>query len=71
MSRPRAREPRPTYHAPPPVLVDSNVLIDVLEEDAHWFGWSSTQLAATVDEARAVINPIIYAEIAADFGTIE
>ena len=71
MSRPRAREPRATYLAPPPLLVDSNVLIDVLVEDPHWFKWSSAQLAAVVDEAHAVINPIIYAEIAADFATLE
>ena len=71
MARPRAREPRPTYHTPAPVLADSNVLIDVLEEDAHWFKWSSAQLAALVDEARVVINPIIYAEVASNFATIE
>ncbi len=71
MSRPRAREPRATYLAPRSVLVDSNVLIDVLVEDPRWFEWSSAQLAAVVDEAHAVINPIIYAEIAADFATLE
>ena len=71
MPRRTAREPHAAYLAAPSVLVDSNVLIDVLEQDRHWFDWSAAQLAATVDNARAVINPIIYAEIATDFATLE
>jgi len=71
MPRSRAREPRATYLAVPSLLVDSNVLIDVLEEDPRWFKWSATQLASAVDEGSAVINPIVYAEVAADFATLE
>ncbi len=32
-----------------PTLVDSNVLLDILTEDAEWFGWSSRALAVEAD----------------------
>lgn len=45
------------------VLVDSNVLLDVLTEDARWYSWSAEALARTADEASLGINPIIYGEV--------
>lgn len=53
------------------VLVDSNVLLDVLEEDAQWYEWSSTQLQKTADSCSLSINPIIYAEVSIGFQRIE
>ena len=53
------------------VLVDSNVLLDVLEDDPVWFPWSSQHLAACAEEANLVINPIIYAEVSIGFQRIE
>ncbi len=53
------------------MLVDSNVLIDLLENDPNWVDWSETQLIPLVETGLAVINPIIYAEVAANFATIE
>ena len=53
------------------VLVDSNVLLDVLTEDPHWFGWSSGALAEVADAFRLVINPVIYAEVSVRFSRIE
>ena len=53
------------------VLVDSNVLLDVLEEDAHWYEWSSTQLQKAADRCSLIINPIIYAEVSVGFQRIE
>jgi len=50
-------------------LVDSNVLIDVLSEDEHWFEWSSQALAAAADRAPLAINPVIYAEVAVGYAT--
>jgi hypothetical protein len=41
------------------VLVDSNVILDVLTNDAAWFAWSSVKLAFEVDKNTLVINPII------------
>ena len=53
------------------VLVDSNVLLDVLEEDANWFDWSSTKLAECAEKNTLCINPVIYAEISIGFSRIE
>lgn len=54
-----------------PILVDSNVLLDVLGGDSRWAPWSSTALAALADESILVINPLIYAEISIRFESIE
>jgi predicted nucleic acid-binding protein len=56
---------------PSAVLVDSNVLLDVLTEDPHWFSWSAEALARCADESAVAINPIIYAEISISFARIE
>ncbi len=44
-------------------LVDSNVLIDVLSQDANWAAWSSETLARFASEGPLVINGVIYAEV--------
>ena len=53
------------------ILVDSNVLLDTLTEDADWFRWSSKALAEAAENATLVINPIIYAEVSIRFERIE
>ena len=53
------------------ILVDSNVLLDILEEDARWFNWSAQQLARCAESAELVINPVIYAEVSIGFDAIE
>jgi predicted nucleic acid-binding protein len=53
------------------VLIDSNVLLDVLTEDARWLGWSSTALASVSTTASLVINPIVFAEVSVAFARIE
>ena len=53
------------------VLIDSNVLLDVLTEDATWFGWSSQALADAADAGYLVINPLVYAEVSIGFERIE
>jgi predicted nucleic acid-binding protein len=53
------------------VLVDSNVLLDVLTEDAEWFGWSAGALEEQAENAVLAINPIIYAEVSIRFERIE
>lgn len=54
-----------------PVLVDSNVLLDVLTEDATWFGWSAQQLELQGSSRSLFINPIVYAEVSVGFDRIE
>ena len=70
-SRRRAAEPPATYAGAAPVLVDSNVLIDIFEPDPQWFEWSAARLDALAETAALVINPIVYAELAAGFAGIE
>lgn len=53
------------------VLVDSNVLLDLLEEDASWYEWSSRQLQRAADTFPLIINPIVYAEVSIGFARIE
>lgn len=53
------------------MLVDSNVLLDLLEEDPIWYEWSSTQLQKAADTCSLIINPIIYAEVSIGFKRIE
>jgi predicted nucleic acid-binding protein len=54
-----------------PVLVDSNVLLDIFTKDKTWFKWSSEMLAELAEHDLLYINPIIYAEISAGFERIE
>lgn len=54
-----------------PVLVDSNVLLDVVTDDPTWASWSSATLERTADEAPLVINALIYAEVSIHFASIE
>jgi len=55
----------------PATLVDSNVLLDVVTEDEEWLDWSAASLARAADASPLVINPIVYAEVAARFARIE
>ena len=52
-------------------LVDSNVLLDVLTEDASWLDWSLESLAAAAEAGPLVINPVIYSEVSIRFTTVE
>jgi predicted nucleic acid-binding protein len=54
-----------------PVLVDSNVLLDIATQDPVWFEWSARQLEAAANEARLVINPLVYAEVSVGFRRVE
>lgn len=52
-------------------LVDSNVILDVVTDDEEWKDWSSARLSRAADAEHLVINPLIYAEVAAGFDSIE
>lgn len=54
-----------------PVLVDSNVILDVATDDAEWGAWSGEALARAAEEAILVINPLIYAEVSVGYERIE
>jgi predicted nucleic acid-binding protein len=53
------------------LLVDTNVLVDVLEDDPQWADWSIGQLRAQSKIRRLAINPIVYAELSMAFSTVE
>lgn len=54
-----------------PVLVDSNVILDVAERDPQWLPWSRAALQRAAEGAALVINAIIYAEVSAGYATAE
>jgi len=53
------------------LLVDTNVLVDVLQDDPQWADWSISQLRAQANVHQLVINPVIYAEMSLSFSTLE
>ncbi|MBW4554973.1 MAG: type II toxin-antitoxin system VapC family toxin [Trichormus sp. ATA11-4-KO1] len=53
------------------ILVDSNIILDVVTEDANWFDWSADQLIKYAEQTQLNINPIIYAEVSIGFHNIE
>ena len=54
-----------------PVLVDSNVLLDLASRDPAWHDWSWEQLSVAADESVLVINPIVFAEVSVNFLRVE
>lgn len=54
-----------------PVLVDSNVILDVVTQDAEWGAWSTEALERVGEERPLVINPLVYAEVSIGFERIE
>ncbi len=53
------------------LLVDTDILADVLEDDPEWADWSIAQLRAQAQIHRLCINPIIYAELSLTFSRVE
>ena len=49
------------------ILVDSSVLIDLIERTPEWYAWSAEQLFAATQHERVGINVIVFAEIARSF----
>lgn len=53
------------------LIVDTNVLVDVLQDDPQWADWSIGQLRAQSKVHELVINPVIYAELSLMFDDVE
>ena len=53
------------------IFVDTNVLVDVLGDDAVHADWSQRQLDRALIESALGINPVVYAEIAPAYPTQE
>jgi hypothetical protein len=54
-----------------PILVDSNVLLDVLTNDPDWFDWSADALVRLANHDMLAINPMIYSEVSIGLERIE
>jgi hypothetical protein len=52
------------------LLVDTNVLVDVLQNDPQWADWSIAQLRAQAKLHALVINPVIYAVMSLSFSCV-
>ncbi len=52
-------------------LIDSNVILDVVTNDAIWAAWSFHQIRSATLRGPAYINDIVYAEISVGFDAIE
>jgi hypothetical protein len=52
-------------------LVDTNVLLDLLTDDAAWADWSAERLTEAFDRGPMMIDPIVYAELSGGFARIE
>ena len=53
------------------ILVDTNVLVDVLEDDPDWADWSIGQLREQSKIHDLAINPVIYSELSLAFERVE
>ena len=53
------------------ILVDTNVLLDVVQSDPVWGDWSQHQLEATSLSGALAINAVVYAELSMAFERIE
>ncbi len=53
------------------VLVDSNVLIDLINQGSAWAEWSSRQIRELGNREILAINPIILAEVSVTFESYE
>lgn len=53
------------------ILADSNVLLDVITADRQWARWAQATLDEWARRGPILINPIIYAELAPAYDTIE
>jgi hypothetical protein len=53
------------------ILVDTNVLMDVFGADREWADWSIARLDEWSRRGPLFVNPVIYAELAAGFSSVE
>lgn len=53
------------------ILVDTNVILDVVEDDPQWADWSQRQLDRATLNGALCINAVIYAELSIAYARIE
>ena len=55
----------------PATLVDTNVIIDLLDRKSEWADWAAAMLTDASERGALVINPIIYAEVSVEYDDID
>lgn len=63
--------PEKTAETETPVLVDTNVLLDLATANEEWRHWSRSTVADLAERAMLVINQVVYAEASARFRKVE
>lgn len=53
------------------LLVDTNVVLDVVEDDSKWYSWSADQLNRQSMAHELLINPVIYAELSCFYASTQ
>ena len=53
------------------LLVDTNVILDVVQDHPEWRNWSQEQLEAASGRYELLVNPVIYAELSVGYRRIE
>lgn len=53
------------------ILVDSNILIDVADDDPVWGDWSAAMLAEAAGEDASVFNQVVLAEFGQRFPSLD
>lgn len=53
------------------ILVDTCVLLDVVQDDPQWANWSQTQLERGAALGGLTINPVVYAEFSVWYDDID
>jgi hypothetical protein len=54
-----------------PILVDSNIILDVATQDPAWGARSGALLAKEAETSQLVINPLIFAEVSVGYERVE
>jgi predicted nucleic acid-binding protein len=53
------------------IFIDSNILIDVWQDDPRWSAWSLAQLSRSADDGPAGVNAIVVSELSRDFDSVQ
>jgi predicted nucleic acid-binding protein len=53
------------------LLVDTNVILDVVQDHPEWRKWSQEQLETASGRYMLLVNPVIYAELSVGYRRIE
>lgn len=53
------------------LLVDTNIIIDVIDDDPQWFNWSVRQMRHLSSVHELLVNSVVYAELAPTFASAE